>query len=264
MALTAERVQSRLASRAVRFYARADSTNDLALDWLRAGAAAGSVVVADEQVKGRGRLGRTWYTPPGTALIVSVVLRPTAEALGRVTMLGAVAIAEVVEQLPHPLAPSPSNGEGEQDRFTVGIKWPNDVQVNGQKVSGVLSEAVWEGDRLRGAVLGMGVNVQIDFSGTELAHTAISLEPAFGLTVDRLDLLADLLARVDYWTARIGSNALFEAWKSRLNMLGKTVTLLNGTIQGVAESVEPSGALLVRDATGTIHRMMAGDIGLGS
>ena len=82
MVLTAERIQSKLESRSFRFYQHADSTNDLALDWLRQGVASGSAVITDEQVKGRGRLGRTWYTPPGTALILSVVLRPKAEYLG--------------------------------------------------------------------------------------------------------------------------------------------------------------------------------------
>src|SRR5687768_9901808 len=147
MVLTTERIQSKLNSRPLRFYEQADSTNDLALDWLRTGAAAGSVVVTDEQVKGRGRLGRTWYTPPGTALIVSVVLRPKVEYLGQITMLGAVAIAQMIEHL---------------GTIDIGIKWPNDVLLQGKKVSGVLSEAVWNGDKLQGAVLGMGINVRID------------------------------------------------------------------------------------------------------
>jgi BirA family transcriptional regulator, biotin operon repressor / biotin---[acetyl-CoA-carboxylase] ligase len=249
MVLTAERIQSKLAPRPLRFYEQADSTNDLALDWLRAGAMAGSAVVTDEQVKGRGRLGRTWYTPPGTALILSVVLSPKVEDLGQITMLGAVAIAEMIEHL------------GTAD---VGIKWPNDVLLQGKKVSGVLSEAVWNGDKLQGAVLGMGINVRIDFSGTELAGTAISIEPALGHAVDRLDLLDDLLSRVDYWYERLQTSALFDAWKSRLNMLGKMVTVQQGTLHGLAESVDQSGALLLRDESGQLHRVVAGDIGLGS
>jgi BirA family transcriptional regulator, biotin operon repressor / biotin---[acetyl-CoA-carboxylase] ligase len=249
MVLTTDRIQSKLTPRPLRFYEQADSTNDLALDWLRAGAAAGSVVVTDEQIKGRGRLGRTWYTPPGTALILSVILRPKVEYLGQITMLGAVAIAELLEHL------------GTTD---VGIKWPNDVLLHGKKVSGVLSEAVWNGDKLQGSVLGMGINVRIDFTGTELAHTAASIEPSLGHVVDRLDLLVDLLGRVDYWYERLQTGALFDAWKSRLNMLGKMVTVQQGTLHGLAELVDQSGALMVRDEMGTLHRVVAGDIGLGS
>jgi BirA family transcriptional regulator, biotin operon repressor / biotin---[acetyl-CoA-carboxylase] ligase len=249
MVLTAEQIQSKLAPRALRFYEQADSTNDLALDWLRAGAVAGSAVIADEQVKGRGRLGRMWYTPPGTALILSVVLRPKVEYLGQITILGAVAIAEMIEHL------------GTTD---VAIKWPNDVLLQDKKVSGVLSEAVWNGDQLQGVVLGMGINVRIDFSGTELADTATSIEPALGHGVDRLVLLADLLGRVDYWYERLQTGALFDAWKSRLNMLGKMVTVQGGTLHGFADSVDGSGALLLRDESGQLHRVVAGDIGLGS
>ncbi|MEO8611332.1 MAG: biotin--[acetyl-CoA-carboxylase] ligase [Chloroflexota bacterium] len=278
MELTAENVKAKLALRwnAV-FYEQVDSTNDIAMQHLQQNRSflqaqvAGDVIVADEQVKGKGRLDRTWYTPPGTALIVSVIL-PILEReyLPRVTMLGSVAIAEMLEQIPHPLAPSPYNGEGEQENdWKIGIKWPNDVQVNGKKVCGILSEAHWainsvNAPKLWGVVLGMGVNVRIDFGGTELAETAISIEPALGKPVNRLDLLGDLMARVDYWYARIGSDELFDAWKSRLNMLGKMVTVQQGTIHGLAESVDANGTLLVRDAQDVLHRVMAGDIALGS
>jgi len=262
MELTAEKVRARLAPRwNVQYFERVDSTNDIAMNRLHETKSkiqarfAGDVIVADEQVKGKGRLGRTWYTPPGTALIVSVILPLTEpKHLPRITMLGAAAIAEMIENL------GPSY---------VGIKWPNDVHLNGKKVSGVLAEANWYADsqrepELQGVVLGMGVNVRIDFSNTELAETAISIEPALGQPVDRLDLLADLMGRVDYWYARVGSDELFNFWKSRLNMLGTIVTIQSQMIRGIAESADESGALNVRDESGLLHRVVAGDIGLGS
>lgn len=259
MSLTAETVQLKLTPRPVRFYAQVDSTNDLAMDWLRDGASSGSAVIADEQVKGKGRLGRVWYTPPGTALIVSVILHPKREHLHQMTMLGAVAICEMLEKLPHSFS-----GHETVPEWHVGIKWPNDVQLNGRKVSGVLSEAAWEGDNLRGVVLGMGINVRIDFAGTELADNAISIEPAFGRKLERLELLADLLGFIDYWYERLDEGALFDAWRSRLNMLGKHVTVQQGAIHGIAEAVEESGALLIRETNGNIQRVVAGDIALGS
>jgi BirA family biotin operon repressor/biotin-[acetyl-CoA-carboxylase] ligase len=245
MALSDERLRERLAPRPVRFYPQVESTNDLAMDWLYHGAEAGAVVVADEQRKGRGRLGRVWHTPPGTALAVSLVLRPKVEHLHQVTMLGALAIHDMLV------------GMGLAD---TGIKWPNDVQISGRKVSGVLAEAAWTGDRLAGVVLGMGINVRVDFSGSDLAALAISIEPALGRPVDRVDLLADLLARADTWLGQLGSEALFTAWAGRLVTLGKTVTY--DGLTGTAEHVTPDGALHVRDSRGQLHRVVAGDVNL--
>ncbi len=263
MELTLEKIQLRLPEYHVQFYERVGSTNDVAMGILASNGSGRrdhiqDVLIADEQVKGKGRLGRTWYTPPGTALIVSIILPlRDADSLSRVTMLGAVVIAEMIENL-----------RGQQsDRPVVGIKWPNDVQVSGKKVSGVLSEAYWMPDKgkqqLKGVVLGMGVNVRTDFTGTELAETAISIEPALGKSLDRLELLVDLVERIDNWYRKIGTVELFEAWKSRLNMLGKMVTVQQGTIKGVAERVDDEGALWVRDGSGSLQRVIAGDIGLG-
>jgi BirA family biotin operon repressor/biotin-[acetyl-CoA-carboxylase] ligase len=251
MELTESRLITLLAPRPVRYYPQAGSTNDLALAWLNEGALSGSVVIADEQVKGKGRLGRSWYTPPGTALIVSIILHPKVEQLPQITMLGALAIAEMLDSI---------------GVRPVGIKWPNDVQVNERKVSGVLPEAVWDGTRLRGVVLGMGINVRINFSGTEFAEKAISIEPYLGRTLDRVELLRILLERVDYGSNRLGTNALWEGWRARLTTLGQPVALQSGEqfVRGTAESVDDEGALLVRDAAGTRHRILAGDIALGS
>jgi BirA family biotin operon repressor/biotin-[acetyl-CoA-carboxylase] ligase len=250
MRLTAEHICLALSPRSARFYQQADSTNDIALAWLREGAPTGSVVVADEQLKGRGRKGRAWHTPPGVALAVSVILRPTPKNLNRVSMLGALAICELVENL------------GIQN---VGIKWPNDVQINGRKVSGVLPENEWNGDQLVGVVLGMGLNVRVNLAGTELENAAVSLEPALGKPVDRLELLVNLLARLDEWNARLDSAVLWEAWKNRLTTIGQTVTVkgVDSVIHGAAEGVDEQGALLVRDQQGVLHRALAGDIALG-
>lgn len=248
MTFTAENVQAALMPRSVRFYARVDSTNDIAHDWLLAGAATGTVVVADEQVKGRGRLGREWYAPPGTALLVSVILHPRLEHVPFITMLGALAIADAIEHI---------------GGLSTSIKWPNDVHLSGRKVSGVLPEAVWDGGTLRGVVVGIGINVSIDFAGTGLADTAISIEPALGRPVDRLALLVTLLNRIDYWSQNI--NKVLEAWKGRLTTLGKRVSFEqeSGIVQGTAVNVDEQGALLVQAVGGEIYRILAGDVALG-
>lgn len=243
MTLTQDRLIARLPHRPLRFYPQVESTNDLARNWLHEGASAGSVVIADEQLSGRGRLGRKWHTPPGVGLAVSVILRPKPANLPQITMLGALAIYDMLVNLGLP---------------QVTIKWPNDVQVNGRKVSGVLAEAVWTGDQLAGVVLGMGINVRVDFTGTELADKAISIEPALGRPVDRADLAADLLAQVDKWQAGLGTVLLFETWKSRLATLGQPVSYAG--FSGVAENVSPDGALMIRLADGRVQPVLAGDV----
>lgn len=246
MSLSDERLKTLLAPRSVRFYPQAGSTNDIAREWLREGAPDGAVVIADEQISGRGRQGRVWHTPPGVALAVSIILRPAVDWLPRLSMLGALAVAELAEQV------------GAQH---VGIKWPNDVQLGGLKVSGVLPEAEWDGSRLLGAVLGIGVNVRTDFTGTELEATATSLEKTVGRRLDRAEVARDLLARIDFWYGELSSNTLFEAWKGRLSTIGQLVTINN--IQGTAEAVDEQGALLVRDMNGVLQRVVAGDLAIG-
>ena len=260
MDLTAAKIRDRLGSRLFKFYEQCASTNDLALELLAQhplveARAAAELICTDEQTKGKGRLGRSWYAPPGTALMLSLILPLTnRHELPRMTMLGALAIAEMAESIGAP---------------GVGIKWPNDVQLNGRKLSGVLSEANWlasqGSSQLQGVVVGMGINIRIDFSNTPFADTAVSLEPAVGHSLDRTELLADLLGRIDYWYARRSSDSLFEAWRGRLNMLGQPVEVRqhDGVISGIAESVDADGALYLVDRAGVRQRVIAGDVALG-
>jgi BirA family biotin operon repressor/biotin-[acetyl-CoA-carboxylase] ligase len=219
------------------------STNNVAREWLREGAESGAVVIADEQVQGRGRGDHGWYTPPGAALAMSVILYPSANVLPRLTMLGALSIAELCDDIGLP---------------DVSIKWPNDVLVNGRKVSGILVEAEWQGDQLLGAVLGMGLNVRVNFAGTEVEDKAISLETALGKPLDRTELVALLLGKVDGWYSQLSSPGLFTAWKNRLGTLGSRVQI--GDVSGIAEDVDDQGVLLIRDDHNHLHRVIAGDL----
>lgn len=218
------------------------STNDLARDWLQAGAPVGAVVIADEQRTGRGRMGRQWQTPPGQAIAMSVVLKPPAEFASRVSLMAALCIAEVCEAL---------------NITDVGIKWPNDVQIQGRKLSGVLPEAVWQDDKLLGVVLGMGINVRVDFDDM-LRASAINLEAAYGAPLDRVTVIQAVLTRLDHWSAQIASATLVQAWKTRLVTLGQQVTI--GAIRGLAVDVDADGALIVQTADGAQQRVVAGDI----
>ena len=242
MALSEGILQQKLA-RPFRYFPRVASTNDLAKTWLREGAPDGAAVVADEQVSGRGRSGRVWHTPPNAALALSVVMRPPAAQVARINMIGALSVYDLAAQV---------GCEG------IGIKWPNDIQVAGRKISGILVENVWMQDNLSGVVLGIGVNVRVDFSQTDLREKAASLEDVAGHPLDRAELARILLDRVEFWYQRIDADEVYEVWRNRLNMLGRPVVAEG--ISGRALDVTAEGALLIEDARASLHHVTAGDV----
>lgn len=249
---TESRLRAALGARPFRFEPSVSSTNDIARQWALNGAPAGSVVLTEEQSAGRGRLGRVWTAPAGTALLSSTILRPRLDSdrLSRVTMLGAVAVAEVLRDLADPAL--------------VSLKWPNDVWLAGRKVAGILPEATWQGETLVAVVLGIGLNVRVSFVGTPLEGKAISIESVAGKPVDRADLLAKLLRRIDHWALRIEDPDLFQTWRGWLMTLGRPVVVSadvgRQAISGQALDVGDDGALLIRTDDGTIQRVMSGEI----
>jgi BirA family transcriptional regulator, biotin operon repressor / biotin---[acetyl-CoA-carboxylase] ligase len=240
-------LEQTLAPHAVRYFDSIGSTNDEAMQWLMQGAASGSVVIANQQTQGRGRLGRPWITPPGAALALSVILHPPVVYTHRLVWVGALAVADVCETV---LA-------GASSAPRVGIKYPNDVQINGLKVSGVLTEAAWKESRLLGVVLGMGVNLRVEFP-PELQSKAINLG-AFDVPLpSTLELYEQLLARVLFWNERIAKDDLFDAWKTCLTTLGQRVVV--NDLTGIATDVTQDGYLLLKADDGTIHRIIVGDV----
>lgn len=242
MTLSESTLQQKL-TQPFRYFPRVASSNDLAKSWLLDGGPEGAAVIADEQVSGRGRCGRVWRTPPNAALALSVILRPPAAQIARINMIGALSVYDLAAQV------------GCKD---IGIKWPNDIQVGGKKISGVLVENVWVGEVLRGVVLGIGVNVRVDFSQTDLRDQAASLEDFAGRPLDRAELIWTLLNRVEYWYRRIDADEVYETWKNRLNMLGELV-VANG-VRGRALDVTAEGALLIEDQHGGLRQVFAGDV----
>lgn len=240
------RLETIAASRPLRYFEQVESTNSLALEWIREGAPAGALALTDEQLAGRGRLGRRWFAPAGTALLCTYIYAPPPEYILRSAMLGALAVVEVCNAL---------------GAANIGIKYPNDVQANGLKLCGILAEAVTHAKKPMVA-LGIGFNIRVDFSKTPFEHSAASLEQVLGQRVDRVEVLDMLLQRLDHWQERIASNALFEAWKAHLNMLGKQVEINTGgsIVSGIASDVLPSGALLLAHADGTTRQVLAGDL----
>ncbi len=255
--LTAETITrelpTRLIGRRVMAYPRLGSTNDEAKRLAAAGEPEGTLVIAEEQTAGRGRLQRTWWAPPGTALLMSLIFRPNLapHQAQRLTMLCSLAICDAITETTG-LAPA--------------VKWPNDVLLHGRKVCGILTELGIEDARLAYVVVGMGINVNVDFSGAgELARTATSLAQELGHEVSRLELLRAILVSIEgrYARLRAGESPHTE-WSERLATLGQRVVVTTPTEQwrGVAAGVDTDGALLLRDEEGVLRRILAGDVTL--
>jgi BirA family biotin operon repressor/biotin-[acetyl-CoA-carboxylase] ligase len=255
--LTAEAITQGLSTsvigQRVMVYSRIGSTNDEAKRLAEAGASEGTLVIADEQMTGRGRLQRTWWAPPGTALLMSLILRPdlAPHQAQRLTMLCSLAACDAIAETTG-LAPA--------------VKWPNDVLLDGRKVCGILTELGIEGTRLAYAVVGMGINVNVDFGGAgELARTATSLAQELGREVSRLELLRAILTGIERWYARLRTGESPHAeWTTRLATLGQRVIVTTPTEQlsGVAEGVDADGGLLLRDGSGMLRCVLAGDVTL--
>ena len=256
---------------------RTGSTNDVAKDLAARGAPEGTVVVADEQTAGRGRLARRWLAPPRTSLLCSLLFRPDLPPIQaqRLTMLCSLAAADAIEQVAG---------------LQVHLKWPNDLVVKSQlanrksavrnlhspfsilysptwrKLAGILTETGITGERLDFAVVGIGINVNVGPEALPtLAPDATSILAEVGCPLDRGALLVALLAGVErrYQGLRAGESP-YREWAVRLATLGQPVEVSTpaGVLAGVAESVDEDGALLLRLPDGGWRRLLAGDVTL--
>ena len=229
------------------------STNAEARQLAEKGAPDGTLVVADHQTAGRGRLDRRWEAPPGSSLLLSLIFRPrlAPHQVQRLTMLGGLAAADAVEA---------------ETGLRMGLKWPNDLMIGGAKTGGILAEVELSGDLIRYALVGVGVNVNLDpeqLPGPLLTR-ATSLSHELGRPVARLALLWAFLEAIEtrYLTLGDSQPGLQAEWAERLVTLGQRVTISTGGAvwQGFAEGVDGDGALLVRRAGGELERVMAGDV----
>lgn len=237
----------------LRLYAQLGSTNDQALAWAADGAEDLSLVVADEQTAGRGRASRRWYTPPGTALAFSLILRPSAAEAAcapRLSGLAALAVADAVASLG--LVPA--------------IKWPNDVLVRGRKLAGILAESVWNGMTLGATVLGIGINV---LSGSapashDVAFPVTTAETELHAAPNRWELMGETLSAIIRWRSQMGSDEFLAAWESRLAYRGEEVIVTSEgqrDLEGTLAGLDTDGSLLLRTNRHTL-RVKIGDLHL--
>lgn len=247
---------TRVVGRDIRVFEQTTSTNDLADRLARDGVKEGAVVFAESQTRGRGRLGRTWLSPARKGLWFSVLLRPALRTQDTtwLTLASAIALRRALET---------------ETGLKPQIKWPNDIWIQDRKVAGILTEINADLDRIKYAILGIGVDVNLNASEfpADLRKTATSLKAELGRPVSRPQLAITILRELDADYGRICAGKfeeVSEEWEEHCVTLGREVVIQIGNrqIHGRAESLGEEGALLVRTDYGRLERVVGGDVTL--
>ncbi|WP_080845478.1 biotin--[acetyl-CoA-carboxylase] ligase [Cytobacillus gottheilii] len=232
-----------------------DSTQRIASRHVLEGAPEGTIVIAEEQVAGRGRMDRSWHSPKYTGIWMSLILRPNIppQKAPQLTLLTAVAIVQAMEEAG--LHPS--------------IKWPNDILLNGKKVTGILTELQADADRIQAVIIGIGINVnqKLEDYPEELQSIATSMSIEAGRELDRAHILQHVLYHLEKLYLLYldkGFAPIKLLWESYAITIGKTVTArsISETIHGKALGITEEGVLLIEDETGEQHHIYSADIEL--
>lgn len=261
--ITAEEIISRLhsdwAARQVYYYESIDSTNNEAKRLAEEGAAAGTLVVAEEQVQGKGRRGRSWVTPARTAIAMSLLLRPGQSENVRLqpahapmlTLVMGMAVAAACREVCD---------------VEAGIKWPNDVVADGKKICGILTEMSCEMDYINYVAIGIGINTGVEQFPSELSRTAVSLHTLMGHRPDRAKLIDVCMEKFEqYYDLFMGTQDftyLREEYNALLLGKGDRVRVLSPgrEFEGISCGIDDQGELLVRREDGTLEKIFAGEV----
>jgi BirA family biotin operon repressor/biotin-[acetyl-CoA-carboxylase] ligase len=240
--------------REVHWFETVDSTQRVARELARAGAPEGTIVVAEGQTAGRGRLGRSWHAPPGMNLYCSILLRPPLPpaAVPQIALVAGTAVAAAI---------------AEETGVRPAIKWPNDVLLGGRKVAGILTEMDSEVERVHHVIAGIGVNLNAPRASfpPELRPKASSLLAATGRRVDRAAFTARLLAALEARYGRylsVGFSSVRSEWESFSCLTGTEVRVASpsGELTGRVLGLDDDGALRLRRAGGRVVRIVAGEV----
>lgn len=242
---------TRLVGQKIIYHPRVTSTMDVARQEAQAGALEGTVIIAGEQTAGKGRIKRLWISPRDN-IALSLVLYPDVADLPCLIMLASLAAAGSIEKV---------------TGLKTQIKWPNDVLIDGKKVCGILLESDVREGTVAYAIIGIGINVNVHFNDfPDIAAIATSLNTETGREINRTELVRRLLMELDglYLALPGGSQSIHAKWQGRLVTLGKEVTVTSGDsiIEGIAESVDRDGSLLLRLSDGSTTNVIAGDVTL--
>ena len=239
-----------------KYFESIGSTNQIALEWMESGAPDLAIVFSDHQSAGRGRLNRSWVTEPGSAIALSIIIKPTANELQNLALFSPLAGIALVDCL--------------KKNFSINaqIKWPNDVLIDRQKTCGILTESVWRGNKLLGLVVGIGINVtpasvppreEVFFPATCLQNHCIE-------KIDRYDLLEKFIQSFKFWRDQLPLPAFMDYWQESLAFLGETVYINqndeSGQINGVLTGITSSGDLQLRTENNQLKSIFVGDVHL--
>jgi BirA family biotin operon repressor/biotin-[acetyl-CoA-carboxylase] ligase len=256
--MTADKItlglKSAFIGRELYYHESVESTQKLAYKLAYENAEEGTVVIAEEQIAGRGRMDRKWHSPKYSGIWMSIILRPQLPIpkAPQLTLIAAVGVVQAIEEVSG-LLPE--------------IKWPNDILINGKKVTGILTELQAEADRINSVIIGIGVNVNTrreDFP-LELEQIASSLAIESGKQIDREKLIRAILEKLEKLYVLYLDKGFFPIklmWESYAVSIGKMITArtLTGEIKGKATGITEDGVLLVEDGAGKIHHIYSADI----
>ncbi|HEY1266391.1 MAG TPA: biotin--[acetyl-CoA-carboxylase] ligase [Candidatus Binatia bacterium] len=256
--LRPEEIRKHLASgrlgKTIHYFAELDSTNRAAYKLAGEGAAEGEVVLAEAQTRGKGRLGRSWFSPPGLNLYLSVILRPklSPSDAPQLTLVAAVALADTVRRF---LGRAPA------------IKWPNDILVGGKKLAGILTESSVDSQRLHFVVVGVGVNLNMPASmlPEDIRGLATSLLILTNQMADRTSFAKELIHSLDRCYGELeqsGFPPMAARWESFFELKGRKVKVEMGdrVVLGIARGIDRDGALILEKQGGATERIIAGDV----
>ncbi|MBN2119671.1 MAG: biotin--[acetyl-CoA-carboxylase] ligase [Candidatus Omnitrophica bacterium] len=244
------RLNTKFLGKHIHYFEKISSTMDVAWDLGKEKTSEGTLVCAEHQTKGRGRLRRHWVSPKSKGLYFSLILRPDVlpSKIPCITLLSSVAVSLAIKKMVD---------------ISLSIKWPNDILIDNAKLAGILTELSAEQDKINFVVVGIGVNV--NNTRTDLPKGAVSLYSSFGKKFDRIGLLRIILEEFEKVYLDFKANGpafIIDQWRKLSYIWGSRVkvTLSSGKIEGEALDLDSDGALLVRTSSGVVTKVVAGDI----
>lgn len=244
------RLNTKIIGQKIFYYDTLASTMDTAFELGLKGAPEGTVVLAEQQTKGRGRMGRVWFSPKAKGIYLSLLLRPEflPQEAPKITLTAAVSLAEAIKII---------------TGLPVLIKWPNDIMFNAKKLAGILTELDAEADKIKFINIGIGINV--NSSKSFLPEEGTSLKEELGMEVSRIELTKEILRSIErnYFILKdSGFKPILEKWKASSAMLGRRIQIKsqNRVIHGEAQDIDMDGALLIRQDSGFVEKVLSGDI----
>lgn len=256
--LSAEEIKSSLNSkiigREIMFFDTLNSTNTSAMEFAEKGCPEGTVIIADSQTSGKGRLGRKWLSPPGKNLYMSIILRPafSPRDAAVVTLMSAVACASSIKRL---------------SAIPISIKWPNDIIVSNKKLGGILTEIKADMDKIFYAVVGIGININltVEEMPADIKGIATSIKNETGSAISRTQAALEILKELDKWYCLLlmsGKKPIIQEWRLLSSTIGCAVKVTVGDkiFAGVAEDIDEEGMLLVKQPDNSMKKISSGDV----